>query len=559
MDSLSTIQTPRSASSEAAAGLSPNAVADAFLALLGSLMGTMTNPAANPAANPVVSGPASASALAPALDDVPADRMAGDPGRGGDGSAGLVAPDLLVAGMTDAASPPPAIPAAPEDAGSPPAGMTADPLPAAAPDQDGEPLPVAAAPSPDAGAAGEHGTPGGDVPAEVLPSSGPSAGNRAPADPPETDGIEKPARQPVARPGGTEAAATTLPPADDAMPAKSGTAPVASGDDAGPDDTRTVMANRTASDAEARPATADAAGSPSEKTDFADERGGDARGERRSDDPGHGSGSGSGSGSGGRPDRDARSSANILRGEPAEGDAAPAGPERTATAEAPPAGDADAGDANPTAHARPVPPATTPAGTTEAAAAAPAFPDTGDGVVLTSVGGRVPGPDGAAAGMASQPPGHGGQGAAGQPHPASEMVGVSLSRMADGRADRMTIQLRPAELGSVEVRLEFGRDGTVHARILAERPEALDLLQRDSKALEKSLQDAGFRTDSDSLSFDLRGGQQGERNLAGFRQAFGKARSRDAAAVPDADAIREMTFVATPGRTTAPGRVDIRI
>jgi flagellar hook-length control protein FliK len=65
--------------------------------------------------------------------------------------------------------------------------------------------------------------------------------------------------------------------------------------------------------------------------------------------------------------------------------------------------------------------------------------------------------------------------------------------------------LYPADLGRVEVRLEWADDGALRAVISAERSETLDLLQRDSRALDRALQDAGLKTDSGSLSFDLRG------------------------------------------------------
>jgi flagellar hook-length control protein FliK len=157
----------------------------------------------------------------------------------------------------------------------------------------------------------------------------------------------------------------------------------------------------------------------------------------------------------------------------------------------------------------------------------------------------------------------GGQhGHAGQPHPASEMVSVQFARMADTKTDRMTIQLRPVELGGVEVKLDFRTDGTVQAAIVAERAETLDLLQKDARSLEKALNDAGFRTGNEGLSFNLRGDQGGgERNFAGFRQAFGRQHGRSAGGIEgmDADTARQMTFLAGPGTATGSDRVDIRI
>jgi len=102
----------------------------------------------------------------------------------------------------------------------------------------------------------------------------------------------------------------------------------------------------------------------------------------------------------------------------------------------------------------------------------------------------------------------------GQPLPPAlpEQIGLRIQRaVVDGR-QRMTLQLHPAELGRVDIRLEFASDGTLRAQITADRPEALDLLQRDARGLERALTDAGLKTDGQSLNFDLREqGQQRER------------------------------------------------
>ncbi len=89
-------------------------------------------------------------------------------------------------------------------------------------------------------------------------------------------------------------------------------------------------------------------------------------------------------------------------------------------------------------------------------------------------------------------------------------VAMHLSKAAQNGIDRMTIRLDPAELGRVHVKLEVGHDGRTIALVAAERPETLELLQRDARSLERALQQAGLETDSDSLSFSLsQGDQQG--------------------------------------------------
>ena len=83
-------------------------------------------------------------------------------------------------------------------------------------------------------------------------------------------------------------------------------------------------------------------------------------------------------------------------------------------------------------------------------------------------------------------------------------LGVHIARAAPTRVDRLLLQLEPASLGRVEVRLEFHRDNQVSAVIAADRPETLDALQRDVRALERSLHQAGLRLDSDGLTFSLK-------------------------------------------------------
>jgi flagellar hook-length control protein FliK len=91
--------------------------------------------------------------------------------------------------------------------------------------------------------------------------------------------------------------------------------------------------------------------------------------------------------------------------------------------------------------------------------------------------------------------------------PVIQQIAVNIAKAIQGGTDRIIIQLKPAALGRVEVRLEVTADGRVQAVVTADRPETLEALQRDARGLERALQDAGLRTDSNSLSFNLRGGQ----------------------------------------------------
>ena len=103
------------------------------------------------------------------------------------------------------------------------------------------------------------------------------------------------------------------------------------------------------------------------------------------------------------------------------------------------------------------------------------------------------------------------------PPPPLVQVGVQIATAAARRIERMVVQLEPAALGRVEVRLDFSHDNRVSALIAADRPETLEALQRDSRALERSLQDAGLRLADNALNFSLRQEHRQQQGAAAAR------------------------------------------
>jgi flagellar hook-length control protein FliK len=85
-----------------------------------------------------------------------------------------------------------------------------------------------------------------------------------------------------------------------------------------------------------------------------------------------------------------------------------------------------------------------------------------------------------------------------------DQIKVSITRAAKAGNDRVTIQLKPEELGRIEVKLEMSDDQKVHVTVTADNKDTLTLLQNDHKMLERALNDAGLRTDSNNLQFNLR-------------------------------------------------------
>jgi flagellar hook-length control protein FliK len=83
-----------------------------------------------------------------------------------------------------------------------------------------------------------------------------------------------------------------------------------------------------------------------------------------------------------------------------------------------------------------------------------------------------------------------------------------IARASVQGVERLSVQLHPADLGSVEIHVDVARDGQVSAHITAESAETLELLQRDVRMLERGLGESGVRLESGGLSFSLRQEQQ---------------------------------------------------
>ncbi len=135
-------------------------------------------------------------------------------------------------------------------------------------------------------------------------------------------------------------------------------------------------------------------------------------------------------------------------------------------------------------------------------------------------------------------------------------IAVNITRAIEAGRDQITIRLQPAELGRVEVKLDMAGGSRVNATVTVERPETLELLQRDARALERALADAGLKTDHESLSFNLKGQGRDHRAHADGRPHTG------ANARPEDSDETESDVVATAVEISAPGgdrALDIRV
>jgi flagellar hook-length control protein FliK len=87
-------------------------------------------------------------------------------------------------------------------------------------------------------------------------------------------------------------------------------------------------------------------------------------------------------------------------------------------------------------------------------------------------------------------------------------LALNIAAKSEGGAKHFDIQLNPAELGRVDVRLTVDDAGKAQATLTVEKPQTLALLQKDSSHLASALKDAGLNLTQNGLNFSLKGQQQ---------------------------------------------------
>ena len=142
---------------------------------------------------------------------------------------------------------------------------------------------------------------------------------------------------------------------------------------------------------------------------------------------------------------------------------------------------------------------------------------------------------------------------------ATDQVAVQLQHSAKDGNGSISMQLRPEELGRIDIKLDIDQQGLVNATITADRPQTLELLQRDSRSLERALQDAGLQTDSGSLSFNLRG-ENGQGSNPQNNQGDGGRPNHQNRLLAQLDDTKPADLAVVTRRYQVPnGRIDVRI
>ncbi|MEJ0028217.1 MAG: flagellar hook-length control protein FliK [Rhizomicrobium sp.] len=144
-------------------------------------------------------------------------------------------------------------------------------------------------------------------------------------------------------------------------------------------------------------------------------------------------------------------------------------------------------------------------------------------------------------------------------HPAQPDIATlafNIASKSEGGSRHFDIRLDPAELGRVDVRLTVDDAGKAQAMLSVEKPQTLELLQKDQPQLERALKDAGLDLSQNGLAFSLKGQQQGSGH-GGGSAASSRGRTLAARAIAAVDSAA--STVSLGQVSSSDTRLDIRV
>ena len=115
----------------------------------------------------------------------------------------------------------------------------------------------------------------------------------------------------------------------------------------------------------------------------------------------------------------------------------------------------------------------------------------------------------------------------GLPRETVEQIKVNITQSAIKGVDKIEIQLKPADLGQIEIKLHIGRDGKLQAHVVASNIETLEILQKDMNTLKEAFNNAGYQAEDGSFSFSYRGEGQNDNEREQLRQFIGEVITHD--------------------------------
>ena len=112
-----------------------------------------------------------------------------------------------------------------------------------------------------------------------------------------------------------------------------------------------------------------------------------------------------------------------------------------------------------------------------------------------------------------------------------EQIKVNITKSAVRGVDTIDIQLKPEDLGKVQVKMHIAKDGKIQAEIITSRAETAELLQKDASLLSKAFNDAGYNTDDKSFTFSFQNENQAkgqEKDDTGLLKFIGETLEQEA-------------------------------
>ncbi len=103
------------------------------------------------------------------------------------------------------------------------------------------------------------------------------------------------------------------------------------------------------------------------------------------------------------------------------------------------------------------------------------------------------------------------------PQMVTKQISMAILKQAANGLNSFKLSLKPAELGQVNIRMDFQADGKVITSVIVDNDRTLALLQRDQGALSRALENAGFNTGGNDLNFTLKK-QQHDQNQSKFSE-----------------------------------------
>jgi len=135
---------------------------------------------------------------------------------------------------------------------------------------------------------------------------------------------------------------------------------------------------------------------------------------------------------------------------------------------------------------------------------------------------------------------------------ALDKLGLTIATKSADGVRHFDIRLDPPELGRVEVHLSVDDSGRAQASLVVDKPQTLELLQRDASSLNRALTDAGLDLPNNGLNFSLR--EQHRQSEGGVDQGRGRVLSATAVVQTDASPIPQSLSYAPDSV-----RLDIRV